>query len=471
MRMKTYLISGVAMLFATILSGQAQSPSVLHTFGSTTSDGYSSEADLALSGNVLYGTTQLGGTNDYGVIFSVNTDGTGYTILHSFTGGPDGGVPDKDLLVCDGIIYGTAHGTNMPYGEIFSMQTNGNNFNVVYTFTANTDGALGNPNGGLILCDGVFYGTAYQGGITNAGSIFSVSTNGTFHLLHLFQADTDGENPLGLLVLSDGVLYGTTRNGGTNGEVVGTVYSIGTNGDNFTVLHMFGRGTNDVRNSDAGLVLSGDTLYGTGIDGGMYGRGGVFFITTNGSDYGVVHSFNPATEGFIAQTGLALSGNTLYGTTIAYGDSDLSGTVYSVNTDGSSFTTLYTASPPPGGIGGTNSDGAEFSGALAMAGNVLYGTSVLGGADGEGTVYSLAVVPAISTLGIVGTNLTLNGFNGIEGETCTTLSSTNLTLPLGLWTPLATNTLSSGGDFTITVTNGVNPAVASQFYTLQTTVP
>src|ERR1700722_20612522 len=99
MRIKTGIILGVAILFATMAGAQAQAPSVLHTFGSIAADGYASEGDLVLSGNVLYGTTQAGGTNNFGVIFSVNTDGTGYTILHSFTGGPDGGVPNKDLVV------------------------------------------------------------------------------------------------------------------------------------------------------------------------------------------------------------------------------------------------------------------------------------------------------------------------------------------------------------------------------------
>jgi uncharacterized repeat protein (TIGR03803 family) len=66
-----------------------------------------------------------------------------------------------------------------------------------------------------------------------------------------------------------------------------------------------------------------------------------------------------------------------------------------------------------------------------------------------------------------GTNLVLHGTNGQSGGAYYVLTTTNIALPLTQWTRLATNILGTGGNFTITVTNTVNPAARQQFYTLQ----
>jgi uncharacterized repeat protein (TIGR03803 family) len=310
----------------------------------------------------------------------------------------------------------------------------------------------------------------YQGGISNQGTIFSLNTNGTFTLLHQFAQYTDGQNPLGRLILANGTLYGTARNFGTNGVSGGTVFSISANGGNFTVLHYFSKSTN---NSDgffpnAGMILNSNTLYGTTSFGGAYNGGTVFSIATNGGAYSVLHSFNTAAgEGKIPEGEVVMAGDTLYGTTLGNGTS-LSGTVFSVNTDGSSFTTLYKFSS---NNSGTNLDGAQPYDAPVLSGNVLYGTTMVGGPFGGGTIFSQAIVPLISNVTISATNLTLNAIEGMENESCTVLTSPNLSMPLNLWTPLATNLLTSGGNFTITVTNALSPGTSQGFYTFQVTPP
>ncbi len=117
--------------------------------------------------------------------------------------------------------------------------------------------------------------------------------------------------------------------------------------------------------------------------------------------------------------------------------------------------------------GYTNSDGSQPYDTLTMAGNTLYGTTSLGGLTGTGVVFSLAIVPNITRLSIAGTNLVLKAANGVAGETCVVLASPSLSQPLSRWTPVATNVLSAGGNFTITATNAVNPADPQQFYTLK----
>jgi uncharacterized repeat protein (TIGR03803 family) len=282
----------------------------------------------------------------------------------------------------------------------------------------------------------------------------------------LFKSTNDGGNPFGTLVLSNGTLYGMCRNGGSNG-IFGTVYSISTNGGNFTVLHTFsGSPGLDGHNPDGALVLSGNTLFGTTTSGGTNNGGTVFSIGIDGSNYTVLHSFNAqAGEGKFPESGLVLRGDTLYGTTLGNG-TNASGTVYSLNTNGGDFTLLHVFSLAGSGMNFTNSDGAQPECSLAMAGNVLYGTTTLGGLYGAGTVYSLAVVPEVTNFNISGTTLTLDVANGVAGERYLVSTSADPTLPLSGWSPVTTNLIGNGGNFTITATNAVIPGAPQQFFAI-----
>ncbi len=128
----------------------------------------------------------------------------------------------------------------------------------------------------------------------------------------------------------------------------GTVFAVNTDGTGFTTLHSFtgtirsvtGFDTNsDGAGPQGGLILSGNTLYGTATVGGSSGAGTVFAVNTDGTGFTTLHSFTAATE-LIRRAGLILSGNTLYGTANG-GDSSGGGTVFAVNTDGTGFTTLH----------------------------------------------------------------------------------------------------------------------------------
>lgn len=474
--MKAQKIMALAVAVA-VASGtsHAQMLTVLHTFSAYTNysptgqngDGALPLSDLVLSGNTLYGTTPQGGSYGLGTIFSMNTDGSGFTVLHTFTGTNDGDGPKPHLLLEGGTLYGElADGTNAAsFGGVFSMETNGSNFTVLYNFNTNTDGAVPGMKGGLTMSGGTLYGTAYEGGITNAGSIFSVDTNGTFQLLHLFQGNSDGSRPLGTLVLSSNVLYGTAAFGGTNPGNFGTVFSISTAGTNFTVLHTFGGITaGDGSAPNAGVILSGNTLYGITSQGGTNNDGTVFSINTDRSGYTVLHSF--AGLGEFPQGALWLHGNTLYGTALGNGTTT-QGSVFSIRTNGNNFTLLQTFSHLESTNNYTNTYGTLLRGSLAMAGNVLYGSAQSGGAYGNGTIFSLAIQPVISSLDLDGTTAVLNAANGFTGNTWSVLESPDLSLPLADWTPIATNTLSADGDFSITATNAIDPNAAQEFYLLE----
>jgi uncharacterized repeat protein (TIGR03803 family) len=236
----------------------------------------------------------------------------------------------------------------------------------------------------LILSGNTLYGTAHDGGTSGGGTVFAVNTDGTgFTTLYTFTGVSDGASPFAGLILSGDTLYGTTSEGGTSSD--GTVFAVNTDGTGFTVLHTF-TGSSDGAYPRAGLILSGNTLYGTASDGGSFENSGtVFAVNTDGAGFTTLYTF---TGGGSPAAGLILSGNTLYGTTIGGGTS-LYGTVFGVNTDGTGFTVLHSFT--------FGSDGAEPHAGLILSGNTLFGTAedggVSGGSGGLGTVFSLSLVP------------------------------------------------------------------------------
>jgi uncharacterized repeat protein (TIGR03803 family) len=142
---------------------------------------------LAPSGNVLFGTASVGGLNGNGVIFSVATNGTSGSVLHTFTAlnsntgtNADGATPLGAMVLSGNTLYGTTSaGGAGGNGTVFSVGTNGNNFSTLYSFTAldpiagtNTDGAI--PSGGLVLSNGVLYGTTFAGGFGKSGVVFYI---------------------------------------------------------------------------------------------------------------------------------------------------------------------------------------------------------------------------------------------------------------------------------------------------------
>jgi uncharacterized repeat protein (TIGR03803 family) len=151
---------------------------VLHYFSTylnygTNYDGAFPFAGLLLAGNTLYGTSAFGGAIGNGSVFSINTDGTGFTNLYSFTGGTDGGAPMGEVILSGGTLYGTATaGGASGDGVIYSINTNGTGFTTLYSFTGGADGST--PKSALTLGGNVLYGATTAGGASgNSGAIFS----------------------------------------------------------------------------------------------------------------------------------------------------------------------------------------------------------------------------------------------------------------------------------------------------------
>jgi uncharacterized repeat protein (TIGR03803 family) len=146
---------------------------LMHSFGAVAGDGERPFASLTLSGSTLYGMTRQGG-DGVGTIFKINTDGTGYDILHSFDGGPnDGANPVVDLLLVGSTLYGTTPlGGASNLGTLFRINTDGTGYSVLRSF-AGGPGEPANP-GGLTTDGSTLYGISGAGGANNLGTIFSI---------------------------------------------------------------------------------------------------------------------------------------------------------------------------------------------------------------------------------------------------------------------------------------------------------
>ncbi len=324
---------------------------VLHSFSpfiSGATGGGQLAGALILSGSTLYGLTSNGGASGYGTVFSIGTDGSGFTLLHSFTGSAtDGRLPVGSLLLSGGNLYGvTALAGAASQGTIFSIGTDGSGFSLIHSFTGGiADGAT--PTSSLIISGSTLYGTTQNGGSAGVGTAFSIGTNGAgFALIHTFTAvATNGECPNAALILSGATLYGTTRLGGSN--ALGTVFSVGTNGAAFTLLHSFTGVPTDGTNPGGSLLLSGSTLFGVTNWGGTHSLGNLFSIQTNGTGFTSLYSFTGGTDGTEPDTELVLSGGTLYGAATSAGSGG-GGTVFSIGTGGAGFTVLHSF------VGGAN---------------------------------------------------------------------------------------------------------------------
>jgi uncharacterized repeat protein (TIGR03803 family) len=239
----------------------------------------------------------------------------------------------------------------------------------------------------------------------------------TFNTLATFNGSTNGSEPVAGLTLSgDGTtLYGTTSAGGAYGY--GEVFSVPVTGGTPNVLASF-NGGNDGSDPEAGLTLSGNTLYGTTYKGGGSGYGEVFSVPVTGAPVApmVLGSFSGGTNGQFPEAGLTLLGGTLYGTTSA-GAAGVFGTVFSVPITGAPPTVL-------GSFNFNNGSGPRAGLTLSSDSTTFYGTTFGGGSNGQGAVFSVPVAGATPTATASFSFAT----NGAFPEADLTLSSDGSTL-------------------------------------------
>jgi uncharacterized repeat protein (TIGR03803 family) len=390
---------GLLLLCLTMaIPSQSQTFTTLHSFDVT--DGFEPYAGLVqTTSGLLYGTTYGGGANNGGSVFKISPTGT-LTTIYSFCtqgGCPDGLGPRTGLVqATSGNIYGTTNnGGTSDLGTVFKI-TSGGSLKTLYSFCSLSncaDGAY--PQGIVQATDGNLYGTTGQGGgASSDGTIFKITPGGTLTTLHSFDG-TDGALPqAGLIQATDGNFYGTTSSGGTNGG--GTVFKITPSGT-LTTLYNFCSQSDctDGEAPYAALVQGLDgNFYGTALGGGVVrsNAGTVFKITPSGA-LTTLYAFCAGalcTDGESPEAGLiqATDGN-FYGVTYN-GGGEFGGTIFSITASGA-LTTLYAFCSQSG-----CTDGANPSGTLVQDTNgEFYGTTYQGGnstcTSGCGTVFSLSM--------------------------------------------------------------------------------
>jgi|GEM_PF-763418 len=386
--MKTKIIQLLAVAFLIVVAPQAHGQTLesLHSFSASwgpSSGGGNYPTELAQGADgALFGITAYGGTSGLGTAFRMTTSGDAFNTLVTFNNA-NGESPQGLMQARDGGFYGTTYrGGASNLGTVFKMTSTGALITLVDF--CGTNGANPCEDGLVEASDGNLYGTTSQGGTSNLGTVFRITTNGAFIKLVDFNV-SNGANPYaGLMQASDGNLYGTTFYGGTNDY--GTVFQMTTNGTLTTLVSFKGTYPNGFH-PFAGLVEGKDgNLFGTTYRGGAGGLGTVFKVTTNGALTTLV-SFNGSnTNGNgaapVAKLLCGADGN-LYGTT-AEGGTNASGTLFRLTTNGV-LTTLAAFN---------RRNGAYPRAGLVQAGDGnLYGTTFYGGTNGGGGTLFRFVMP------------------------------------------------------------------------------
>jgi uncharacterized repeat protein (TIGR03803 family) len=316
----------------------------IYDFGSGV-DGWSPMGGVITDGVNLYGTTRYGGSSNNGMVFELSPSGTGgwnEIPLWSFggTAANDGSNPFAALMVDDSNnLYGTtSSGGEYGNGTVFELSPDGSggySEAVLYSFGA-VAGDGGDPVGTPIMDgSGNLYGTTFQGGTGNAGTVFELSPNPdgswTRKILYSFGNLPDGALP-GSLIMYAGNLYGTTASGGANFNALnpgGTAFKLTKSGQQWTesIIWNFGKKSGKANDGEEPNGIISDTkgnLYGVTSAGGAFD--GTAFKLTPPSKIGsswtetILHNFLGGADGRIPECTMVfdLSGN-LYGTTYAGG--------------------------------------------------------------------------------------------------------------------------------------------------------
>jgi uncharacterized repeat protein (TIGR03803 family) len=347
----------------------------------------------ANGGNLFYGVTELSGASNQGSVFTLANEGGAFTVLHDFFQG--GNATSKAGLARDsaGILYGTtAAGGASNLGTVFEL-TPGGVFATLYNFAgpdaSKPEGAT--PSSGPLVLDdaGNLYGTTSAGGTNNLGTAFKLD-NDELTTLHSFGTINsqgiivDGSAPQAGLTLSNGDFFGVAPGGGENND--GVFFQL-TPAGMFTSLQFLlpaeGSEVNDT------LVLGSDSsFYGTAFDGGANGNGSVFSFTSTGTEK-LVYSFSKTdsngdnSDGSVPSASLLEGAGNLFFGSAQGGGANGDGTIFTVTPEGA-FNPLYSFSAL---VNGNNADGAAPQGLVKGSDGNFYGCTVVGGANQSGTLF------------------------------------------------------------------------------------
>ena len=352
------------------------------TFSAAGSDGTGPRAEPVVQGGNVYFSTATGGTGGFGKILRYDPSVPSTTAVHSFSNA-NGFEPFAGMVVgTDGLLYGTtnAGGTNQN-GVLFSFNTATSTYTKLKDLS--TVGLSGCQSRPIEASSGVWLGTTTTGGDGNGGGLYEYTATGsTLGVLFAFNY-SPGSSPAGRMVrASDGLFYGLCINGGTGNK--GVLYSFDINTNTYTLEADLGGTLGAFPEGE--LVEVNGSLYGMCSDEGLNGSGTLFEFDLATGTYTVRQQLS-ASLGANPKAGLVLANDgNLYGTTSTGGASN-QGTLVRFNPVTNSFSVAKQFQAADG-------SGSVTTPLLASTG-LLYGTCALGGASGEGTLWSFD--PATST--------------------------------------------------------------------------
>jgi len=370
-------------------------------------------------GNWLYGITYNGGANRAGAFYRVRQDGTLFTTLYHMNF--DAGARPVPYYHTDGMVYfgsgnfirkyNTANGAinslsifstlesrnfhidtdNWIYfveqsfpSRLVKMQTDGSSWTMLHSFNTATEGDIGRAGVTEIPGDTLF-GVQLTGGLNNGGTLYSILKDGTGFIVHHQFTTATGITPESKLVYFDGKLFGTTTEGGDFGK--GVLFCINSDGTDYRVLRHFDLGDGIWTGTPGGNISISS-------NGRIFGAFRDFFFSTNyfylyktdtsgqnfepfftGSSINIQRS-----NGEYGQDPLLLNDEEIFLATSQFGRND-GGVLNHVDTSGSGNDIFHF---------GNSSNGFRPNGGLIKAlDGKLYGTTTIGGADGNGVIFSV----------------------------------------------------------------------------------
>jgi len=343
--------------------------------------------------------------SDTSSAYGVDTYDSQLSTLATFTGA-NGAKPLSDLVSdAAGDLFGVTSGGG--------ADNDGTIFEIAkstgaLTTMASFTGANGaDPWGVTSDAAGDLFGTTANGGADGDGTVFEIAkSTGELTTLATFTG-ANGENPFGT-VINDaaGDLFGTTAFGGADGD--GTVFEIAKSTGELTTLATF-TGANGATPAGSLTIDAEGDLFGTTANGRVDGDGTVFEIAKSTGELTTLATFT-GSNGEYPERGLTIdAAGDLFGTTFL-GGADNDGTVFEIVKSTGALITLATF---------TGANGASpLSELVSDAAGDLFGTTETGGADNDGTAFEIA-----KSTGLLSTLATFTGANGAELDGGLTINS------------------------------------------------
>lgn len=324
----------------------------------------------------LWSTTLSGGNNNFGTVFKIHPDGSGYALTHEFSSVHPGSWPKGKVIEgTNGKLYGvTERSGSYNSGVLFSFDTLTNVYSRIANFGHDSLGMY--PSGELLLAsNGLMYGLTASGGIYNSGTLYCfdpISQN--IRTLTNFNGASTGAMPRGgLIQASNGLLYGVSSNGGSQNK--GVLFQFDLASDSLAVVANFGLAPNSEYPFNTLVQALNGKLYGLSIGGGSQNNGTIFeFDITNNllqKKIDLTYALGTLPEGSLTST----SNGILYGMTTRGGTNNF-GVLFSYDPVNNIYQKILNMN--------ASSNGSRPFGSLFLASNgLLYGAT-----SNDGTAYS-----------------------------------------------------------------------------------